>query len=140
MKAWTIKLYKAKVVMISSRPMVALTRSTGAGETTKSMVVQERTISMVKEGTTRSTEAMITMPLKVYSLEDLEQFSSSALNQRVVGSSSEHEASSRWSSSLECFFYWIRSHAVLKMEVMDLELWEAREKAEEVILVAMEMI
>ena len=81
---------------------------------------------------------MITMTLKVYSLEDLEQFSSSALNQRVVGSSSEHEASSRWSSSsLECFFYWIRSHAVLKMEVMDLELWEAREKAEEVILVAM---
>ena len=33
--------------------------------------------------------------LKVYSLADLEQFSASALNQRVVGSSSEHEASSR---------------------------------------------
>jgi len=55
---------------------------------------------------------------KVYSLADLEQFSASALNQRVVGSSSEHEASSR-------------SHAVLKIEVMDLELCEAREKAEE---------
>ena len=33
-----------------------------------------------------------------------------------------------------------RSHAVLKMEVMDLELWEARERAEEVILIVILMI
>ena len=37
----------------------------------------------------------IMMVLKVYTLADLEQFSTSALNQRAVGSSSEHAASSR---------------------------------------------
>ena len=46
-------------------------------------------------GTYENGMITMTMVLKVYSLADLEQFSASALNQRVVGSSSEHEASSR---------------------------------------------
>ena len=54
----------------------------------------------------------------VRSLADLERFSSTALQQRVVGSSTEHTASSR-------------SHALLRMEVVDQQLLEAKEAVEE---------
>ena len=54
----------------------------------------------------------------VKSMEDLERFSSTALQQRVVGSSTEHTASSR-------------SHALLRMEVVDQQLLEAKEAVEE---------
>merc|ERR1719339_438781 len=56
--------------------------------------------------------------VKVRSLEDLKSFSSMVLQQRVVGSSTEHQASSR-------------SHAIIRMEVMDEEVCSAVEAAEE---------
>jgi len=56
--------------------------------------------------------------VKVRSLEDLKAFSSMVLQQRVVGSSTEHQASSR-------------SHAIIRMEVMDEEVCSALEAAEE---------
>merc|ERR550517_870769 len=56
--------------------------------------------------------------VKVRSLEDLKTFSSMVLQQRVVGSSTDHQASSR-------------SHAIIRMEVMDEEVCSALEAAEE---------
>jgi len=56
--------------------------------------------------------------VKVRSLEDLKTFSGMVLQQRVVGSSTEHNASSR-------------SHAIIRMEVMDDEVCSALEAAEE---------
>ena len=47
----------------------------------------------------------ILFSLQVRSLEDLKTFSSMDLQQRVVGSSTEHQASSR-------------SHAIIRMEVV----------------------
>ena len=54
----------------------------------------------------------------VRNIQDLETVSSSALQLRVVGSSSEHSQSSR-------------SHAVLRMEIMNRETLEAREAVED---------
>jgi len=56
--------------------------------------------------------------VKVRSLEDLKTFSSMVLQQRMVGSSTEHQASSR-------------SHAIIRMEVMDEEVCSALEASEE---------
>jgi hypothetical protein len=54
----------------------------------------------------------------IRSVQDLDAFSTSALQLRVVGSSTEHSQSSR-------------SHAVLRMEVMNMETYMAREAVED---------
>jgi len=54
----------------------------------------------------------------VKSVTDLDSFSTSALQRRVVGTSTEHSQSSR-------------SHAVLKMEVINMDTYKAREAVED---------
>jgi len=54
----------------------------------------------------------------VRTVEDLDTISESALRLRVVGSSSEHQQSSR-------------SHAILRMEVMNMEMYKAKEAADD---------
>lgn len=57
---------------------------------------------------------------KVTNVDDLEVFSNTALQRRAVGTSTEHEASSR-------------SHAIIRMEVVSEKVYQAREAVEEAL-------